>query len=92
MRSRQQKEEVKARRTRVKEDAQEVKRLPEKAFVSFLTQNEAATRETSVLLSTKEKTKETETVVPRGDAEANAAEKETEEPARLTKERAQALE
>ena len=92
MRSQQQKEEVKAKRTQVKEDAQEAKHLPEKAFVSFSTQNEVAKRETSVLLSTKEKTKETETVVPRGDAEANAVERETKEPANLTKERAQALE
>jgi hypothetical protein len=92
MRSQQQKEEVKAKRTQVKEDAQEVKHLPEKAFVSFLTQNEVARRETSVLLSTKEKTKETETAVLRGDAEGNVAERETKEPASLNKERAQALE
>ena len=92
MRSQQQKEEAKeARKAQVK-DAQEEKHLPGKDLVSFSTQNAVARKETSVLLSTKEKTKETETVVPRGDAEANAVERETEEPANLTKERAQALE
>jgi hypothetical protein len=92
MRSRQQKEEVKAREETQAKDAQEEKHLPEKDLVSFSTQNEVARKETSVLLSTKEKTKETETVVPRGDAEVNAVERETKEPANLTKERAQALE
>ena len=98
MRSQQQKEEAKeARKAQVK-DAQEEKHLPDlsiligKDLVSFSTQNAVARKETSVLLSTKEKTKETETVVPRGDVEANAVERETEEPANLTKERAQALE
>ena len=100
MRSQQQKEEAKeARKAQVKEDAQEEKHLPDlsiligKDLVSFSTQNAVARKETSVPLSTtKETTKETETVVPRGDVEANAVERETEEPANLTKERAQALE
>ena len=93
MRSQQQKEEAKeARKAQVKEDAQEEKHLPEKDLVSFSTQNAVARKEISVPLSTEETTKETETVVPRGDAEANAAEKETEEPARLTTGRVQALE
>ena len=89
MPSRQQKEEEKAREETQKEkDAQKEKHLREKDLASFLTQNEVARKETSVLLSTKEKTKETETVVPRGDAEENAAARETKEPANLTKERA----
>ncbi len=95
MRSRQQKEVEKAKEeTRKEKDAQEEKHLRRKDLAGFSTQNKVATKETSVLLSTEQETKEVETAVPRGNAEESEVERETEtkDTASLNKEKEQVLE